>query len=131
MKELDWVPDRFAENLTEQEAVPKALVEYCLLMSYYSLSDSRHSLELSRLILSHIDDDIKQANNRNSNILSQVKEAVEQVQALLSPREPIRSQRTYGRNDRVKVRYIQSGKEEYKKYKQVKDDLSNGYCVII
>lgn len=131
VKEMDWVPDRFAEDLTEYESVPKALVEYYLLMSCYSLYYKKSALELSQLILSHIDDDINQANDKNRNTLNQIKAAANQVQALLMPREPIRSQRTYGRNDRVKVRNVQSGRMEYKKYKQIEDDLLNGFCVIV
>lgn len=131
VNEVWWVPDRFAENLTEQEIVPKALLEYCLLMSYYLLSEGPRSLEMAELILSHIKDDIKQANDRNRDTLGQIKDAALRVQSVLMPREPIRSQVTHGRNERVKVCYVQSGREKYEKYKHVKDDIIKGVCIIV
>ena len=131
IKELDWIPDRYKDNISHQDATPRALIEYSLLMSYYSTGDRNHALETSNLILSYIDEEIGLSTERNQDTLKQVRDAALQVRSILRNREPIRNTKTYGRNERVKVRYIQNGHEEIRKYKQVEDDLKKGRCVII
>ena len=39
--------------------------------------------------------------------------------------------KTYGRNDRVKVKYLQSGSVEVKKFKHVEYDLKIGRCIVV
>ena len=100
-------------------------------MSYYYTGDRPHAHDIASLILSYIDDEIRLATERNKDTLTQVRDAARQVSAILRNREPVRSINSYGRNDRVKVRYLQSGSVEIKKYKQVEDDLEKGLCILI
>jgi len=44
---------------------------------------------------------------------------------------PIKSQKTYGRNDRVKVQYPDGNIKENVKYKSVEEDVMSGDCVIV
>ncbi|MFN0048449.1 MAG: preprotein translocase subunit SecA [Cytophagales bacterium] len=43
---------------------------------------------------------------------------------------PIRSEKVYGRNDNVKVKYLDGSIKE-EKYKKVEDDLRNGKCMVL
>ncbi len=43
---------------------------------------------------------------------------------------PIRSEKLYGRNDNVKVKYLDGSVKE-EKYKKVEDDLKNGRCMVL
>ncbi len=43
---------------------------------------------------------------------------------------PIRSEKVYGRNDNVKVKYLDGSVKE-EKYKKVEDDLKNGRCMVL
>ena len=44
---------------------------------------------------------------------------------------PIRSEKTYGRNDRVSVQYTDGTIKPDVKYKLVEADISNNKCVVI
>lgn len=131
INELDWIPDRYNESISHQDAVPRALFEYCLLISYFTIGDRTHAHEMATLILSYIEEEIKLATERNRDTLTQIRDAARQTLSMLRSREPIHNMKTYGRNERVKVRYLQKGSVEIKKYKQVVDDLKNGRCIIV
>jgi len=131
INELDWIPDCYNDGIGHQDAVPRALFEYCLLMSYFTEGDRTHAHDMASLILSHIEDETKGTTERNQDTLIQVRDAARQVLARLRSREPVRSVKTFGRNERVKVRYLQTGNVEIKKYKQVEDDIMRGRCVVV
>lgn len=131
ISELDWIPDRYSESISHQDAVPKALFEYCLLMSYFTIGDRLHSHDMATLILSYIEEEIRLVSGRNKDTLVQVRDAARQIISIQRNREPIRNNKTYGRNERVKVKYLQSGIIEIKKYKQVEYDLSVGRCIVV
>lgn len=131
INELDWIPDRYNESISHQDSVPRALFEYCLLMSYFTIGDRVHAHDMATLILSYIEEEIKLVSERNKDTLTQVRDAALQILSMLRSREPIRNMKTYGRNEHVKVKYLQSGRVEVKKYKQVEDDLKNGFCIVI
>ena len=131
INELDWITDRYNESISHQDTVPRALFEYCLLMSYFTIGDRIHAHDIATLILSYIEDEIKLATERNKDTLTQIRDAARQILSIFRSREPIRKVKTYGRNERVKVRYLQSGSVEIKKYKQVEDDLKKGRCVVV
>lgn len=128
---MDWVIDRYPNNLSHQDMVTRALFEYTLLISSYRISDKKSAMELGKLILSYIDDEIDKATKRNKDNLIQIKENAQWVLSEVSPRQPVRSSNIYGRNDKVKVRYIQSNEIVEKKYKQIEDDLDKGICIIV
>ena len=128
---LDWIPDRYGDSITHQEASPRALFEYCLLMSYYTIGDRRHYFDMANLILTHIDEDIKLSTERNQDTLTHVRDVAYQAIAMLRNREPVRSTKPHRRNERVKVRYLHDGHEDIKKYKQVEDDLKKGFCIMV
>lgn len=128
--DLDWIPDRYSDSISHQDAIPRSLLEYCLLMSYFSIGDRTHAAEMATLILSYVEEDIRLESGRNRDTLTHVRDAARQVLATQRGFEPVRNEKTYGRNDRVKVRYIQSGSVEYKKYKLVENDLRKGICII-
>ena len=131
INELDWILDRYDDSISHQDAVPRALFEYCLLISYYSTGDRSHAHDMATLILSYIEEEIKLASERNKDTLTQVRDAARQVLAILRSREPVRNVKSYGRNDRVRVKYLQNGSVEVKKYKHVEDDLKNGRCIVV
>ena len=101
------------------------------LVSYYSIRDGKSVIEIANLILSYIDDEIAKATDKNKETLQRVKGNAQQALSLYRHREPIRSTKTYGRNERVLVRYGNSNQVVEKKYKQVEEDLALGYCIII
>lgn len=131
ISELEWVVERYPVDFSHQEMVTRALFEYMLLMSSYWIADKKSATSWGKLILSYIDDEITQATDRNKDNLKQVKEAAQWVLAKVTPREPIRSSKAYGRNDKVKVRYLQSDQTVEKKYKQVENDIDKGRCVVV
>ncbi len=129
--ELEWVVDRYSKNISYLEAVPRSLFEYTLMMSYHNLYNRRASVETAQLILSHVDDDIKHTTGQNQDTLRQVKNVTMQVLSMNRSHEPYISTMKYGRNDRIKVRYSQSGIVVEKKYKYLESDLRNGVCEVI
>lgn len=131
INELDWIPDRYNESISHQDAMPRALFEYCLLMSYFTIGDRTHAHDMATLILSYIEEEIKLVTERNRDTLTQIRDAARQTLSMLRSREPIRNMKTYGRNEHVKVRYLQNGSLEIKKYKQVEEDLKKGRCIIV
>jgi hypothetical protein len=67
----------------------------------------------------------------NKDLLKSIKGQTERLLITLKPVEQvIRSDRKFGRNEVVKVRY-EDGREESKKYKLVKESLSLGKCAIV
>ena len=63
--------------------------------------------------------------------LKVIKKQTESLLIRIQPIEQVvRSDKKYGRNDRVKVRY-EDGREEVKKYKLVKEGIESGYCTIV
>ena len=129
--ELEWVIDRYPKNISYLEAVPRSLFEYTLMMSYHNLYNRRASVETAQLILSHVDDDIKHTTGQNQDTLRQVKNVTMQVLSMNRSHESYISTKKYGRNDRIKVRYSQSGIVVEKKYKYLESDLRNGVCEVI
>jgi len=53
------------------------------------------------------------------------------TQAPAAPQAPIKSEKVYGRNDRVKVQYADGTVKEDVKFKSVESDVNNGNAVII
>ena len=131
ISELDWVVDRYPENISYQAGVPRSLYEYTLMVAYHNIYNFKASVETAQLILSHVSDDIEHANGHNKDTLKQVKNVAEDVLSMNRSHEPYRSPKGYGRNDRIKVRYHQTGAIVEKKYKYLADDLRKGICVIV
>ena len=100
-------------------------------MSYFTLSEIKHASEIGKMILSYVDEEICDANSHNKDTLTQVKRAAQQIVSIATPREPVRNGKTYGRNDKVLVRYINTNQVVEKKFKQIEGDLANGYCIIV
>lgn len=98
--------------------------------SYYAIGDIQSTVETGRLILSYIDDEIKASDN-GSTYLSEIKKSAQQVLYFGKSREPVRNTKTFGRNERVKVKYAKTGEIVIKKYKHVEEDLRRGNCVMI
>lgn len=131
VSELEWIVDRYPNKSSHQEMVIRAFYEYTLLISTFRLSDKKSAMSYSKLILSYIDEEIDQATDKNKDNLTQVKEAAQWILSEVSPREPVHSVKTPGRNDKVKVRYLQSNQVVEKKYKTVENDLKRGICIIV
>ena len=100
-------------------------------MSYYQNGDRKSLSGIANSILSYIDDEIESSDGNNKIALQQVKKNAIQALSLSRNREPIRNEKSYGRNDRVKVKYIQTGQVVEKKYKQIESDITSGRCIII
>ena len=83
------------------------------------------------MILSYVDEEMHDANVHNKDTLLQVKRAAQQIVSIATPREPVRIGKTYGRNDKVFVRYINANQVVEKKFKQIEGDLAKGYCIIV
>ena len=130
-KELDWIIERYPSKLGHQDAFSRAIFEYTLLVSYYQNGDRKSLSGIANSILSYIDDEIESSDGNNKIALQQVKKNAIQALSLSKNREPIRNNKSYGRNDRVKVKYIQTGQVVEKKYKQIESDITSGRCIII
>jgi hypothetical protein len=131
LNELSWVSNRYPTTFSHQDMVTRALFEYTLLMSSYRASDLKAALWYGKQILSYIDDEIVQATDRNKVNLTQVKEIAQTIVSDLMPRKPVRVDKKIGRNDKVKVRYVQTNQIVVKKYKQVESDLEKGLCILV
>lgn len=130
-KELDWIIERYPSTFGHQEAFSRAIFEYTLLVSYYKKGDNKSLSGIAKGILSYIDDEIASASDNNKISLQQVKKNAVQALSISRNREPIRNNKSYGRNDRVRVKYIQTGQVVEKKYKQIENDMANGKCIIV
>ena len=130
VKETEWVIERYPQKMTHQDMAVRALFEYCLMNSYYAEGDIQSTIEMGRLILSYIDDEIKASNNGNS-YLAEIRKSAQQALCLGQNRGPVRNTKTFGRNEKVKVKYVSTGEIEVKKYKYVEEDLRRGNCVLV
>lgn len=131
LNELAWISNRYPNTFLHQDMVTRALFEYTLLMSSYRASDFKSALWYGKQILSYIDDEIAQATDRNKENLTQVKEIAQTIVFDLMPREPVRTGKKIGRNDKVRVRYVQTNQIAVKKYKQVESDIEKGLCMLV
>lgn len=131
IKELDWVLDCYPKNMTYKDAIPRSLFEYTLMISFHKTSQPKLSVKIAQIILSHIVDDIEHTNGQNQDTLQQVKNVAETILSMNRSHEPYRSPKSYGRNDRIKVHYYQSGTIVEKKYKYLEEDLKKGLCAIV
>lgn len=131
LNDLAWVSNRYPNTFSHQDMVTRALFEYTLLISSYRASDLKSALWYGKQILSYIDNEIAQATDRNKENLNQVKEIAQTIVSDLMPREPVRAGKKIGRNDKVRVRYVQTNQIAVKKYKLVEPDLEKGLCVIV
>lgn len=129
VRNTEWITERYPEKMTYQDMAVRALFEYCLMNSYYAEGDIQSAIEIGRLILSYIDDAIKAS--KNGTYLTEIRKSVQQVLYLGKSREPVRSAKTFGRNERVKVKYVNTGEIEVKKYKYIEEDLREGNCVLV
>ena len=86
---------------------------------------------MSRVILSYVDDEISTANGNTRENLLYIKKMAIEANISTIPQEPIRHPKTYGRNERIRVRYIQSNQIVEKKFKHLEADLKNNLCVIV
>jgi tetratricopeptide (TPR) repeat protein len=130
-KELDWIIDRYPTQFTHQDAVPRAVFEYALLVSYYTIGDGKSTVEIAKLILTYIDDEISRANESNKVTLQQVKKNALQALSIYRNRKPVRMPKKYGRNDRITVKYLGSNQVIENKYKYLEKDIVEGLCVIV
>lgn len=129
--ELDWAVERYSPDISHSDATSRSLFEYALMVSYYTINNRKASIETAQIIFTHIDDDISHTSKSGQNTLMQVRDAAMRVLAINRSHEPYISTKKYGRNDRIKVRYHQSGIVVEKKYKHLENDLKNGVCEVI
>ena len=130
-KELDWIIERYPSKFGHQEAFSRAIFEYTLLVSYYQNGDSKSLSGIANSILSYIDEEIAESGDNNKVTLQQVRKNALQALSLSRNREPVRNAKSYGRNDRVSVKYMQTGQVVEKKYKHIESDIESGICVIV
>ena len=130
-EELAWILDRYPAQLSYQDLVTRALLEYSLMVSYYAKRDIKSIIELANLILSYVDEVIENVSEKNKSTLQRVKDNALQALAIFKPQVLVRSNKTYGRNERVRVRYTKSGIIQEKKFKVVERDIAEGRCVLI
>lgn len=130
-KELDWITERYPSKLGHQDVFSRAIFEYVLLVSYYQNSDGKSLSGIANSILSYIDEEIAESGDNNKVTLQQVKKNALQALSLSRNREPVRNAKSYGRNDRVRVKYMQTGQVVEKKYKHIESDIESGICVIV
>lgn len=128
---LDWIIERYSVNMPHADMANRSLIDYSLLLSYYHEGDVKSVLDMGRMILSYIDEEIPSATGRTRDNLKQIKQTAKDMISSVIPQEPIRNTKTYGRNEKVKVKYLNKGIIEVKKYKLVESDLQKGICVIV
>jgi tetratricopeptide (TPR) repeat protein len=130
-EELDWILKKYPTQFTHQDMVTRAFLEYSLLMSYFSNRESGSMVAIANQILSYVDNVIDKANDKNRTSLQRVKENALQALQIFKRREPVRSSKSYERNDRVRVKYVDTGILKEMKFKLVEDDILEGRCVIV
>ena len=131
IRDLEWITERYPVNMSHSEMANRALVDYSLLMAYLSTNNISSVQSMSRVILSYVDDEISTANGNTRENLLYIKKMAIEANISTIPQEPIRHPKTYGRNERIRVRYIQSNQIVEKKFKHLEADLNNNLCVIV
>lgn len=131
IRDLEWITERYPVNMSHSEMANRALVDYSLLMAYLSTNNISSVQSMSRVILSYVDDEISTANGNTRENLLYIKKMAIEANISTIPQEPIRHPKTYGRNERIRVRYIQSNQIVEKKFKHLEADLKNNLCVIV
>lgn len=131
IRDLEWITERYPVNMSHSEMANRALVDYSLLMAYLSTNNISSVQSMSRVILSYVDDEISTANRNTRENLLYIKKMAIEANISTIPQEPIRHPKTYGRNERIRVRYIQSNQIVEKKFKHLEADLKNNLCVIV
>ena len=81
-------------------------------------------------VAEHIEKDKNTPTGVDRNTVKFIKRQAEKTLIKQPIPQFIRSERKYGRNERVKVLY-EDGREEYKKYKAVSECIKKGKCTII
>lgn len=74
--------------------------------------------------------EIKNTTSIKSNDIKFIRNQAEKILIEQPVYQPVRSERKYGRNEKVKILY-EDGREEYKKYKVVSECIKKGKCTII
>ena len=131
IRDLEWITERYPVNMSHSEMANRALVDYSLLMAYLSTNDISSVQSVSRVILSYVDDEIPTANGITRENLLYIRKMAIEANISTIPQEPIRRPKMYGRNERIRVRYIQSNQIVEKKFKHLEADLNNSLCVIV
>lgn len=128
INEINWIFEKYPEIFLPKDIKIRAYIEYLLLYSYYMMSDISSAKRIASIILDYIDDEITISKDQDLEILNMIKNSAISV---LRPMFPIIDNKLYGRNDRVKVKYLKSELIIEKKYKHVQQDIDDGKCIII
>ena len=67
----------------------------------------------------------------HNTYLTEIRKSAQRAMFLEKRREPVRNTKTFGRNEKVKVKYTNTSEVQVKKYKYVEEDLRKGNCVLI
>jgi hypothetical protein len=120
------------DGLGTQAACEKLLS--ILYLKLNALKDKEERIALAvriKEIISNTNVDDLKLSIINEDTLKVIRERTEALLISIKPIEQvINLDRKYGRNEKVKVRY-EDGREEQKKYKQVKEGLEAGFCIIV
>ena len=131
IQELKWIIGRYPANMGHIDMANRALVDYSLLMSFNVTYDTGSMLGISRMILSYIDKEIPVAEGITRDNLETIRRTAHDAIAVVKPQEPINKSKSYGRNDKVKVRYYKDNSVVVKKYKYIENDLKNNLCELV
>lgn len=130
IRDLEWITERYPANMSHSEMENRALLDYSLLMAYISTNNISSVQSMSRVILSYVDEEIPAANGNTRENLLYIKKMATDANISTMPQEPIKRSKTYSRNERIRVRYIQSNQIVEKKFKHLEADMNKGLCVI-
>lgn len=131
VKELEWVIERYPQELSHQGMAIRAVIDYILMVAYLNCSDYKSASALAKLILSYIDDELPHATDRAKENMTYIRESAQQVLVQSTLYEPMRPTKKYGRNEWVYVKYQHNGRIERKKYKHAENEIKKGLCVVI
>jgi tetratricopeptide (TPR) repeat protein len=123
--------DRFHEGLEDDLKFEYTIIYYWFATLYFGLKNKQNSLNYANKALDCIDLSVhKGTSMMDEKGLSSIREQLISIKKSSTVYMPITVGRKYGRNDRIKVRYL-DGRIVEKKFKYIEADLIADRCKVI
>ncbi|MGL5706311.1 MAG: AAA-like domain-containing protein [Tannerellaceae bacterium] len=121
------------KNLNGELEYEELIISYWYCNLYYSLKQNKKAIEYANNTINIINK-YKEKQKTRSFIdekgITTISSQMEQIKKSISSRVPVNVDRKYGRNDIVKVKYI-DGAEVRNKFKKLEADIMAERCIII
>lgn len=124
----------FKERVSFEQQINFILIDHFEAVVQYNTNNKTNAHKTASQIISTInsytDEDIRKSYFKGH--IPRIKKTSEQIIEITNTQTPpITRKSLYGRNEKVKVRYINSSVESIFKYKNVESDVASGKCIVI